>query len=673
MTPSSPASRLWMVWALPALLSLLLFAPAIGFDFINYDDNVFVYANPHVTSGFSFENLRWAFTAVHEQWWLPVLWMSYMADSSLLGTAPWGYHLVNVLLHAANAGLLGWVLFRTTSAKWQSILVAALFAAHPLRIEAVAWVTARKDVLSGLFFMLGLLAYVRHVERPSASRLALVFIILGLGLMSKGILVVFPFLLLLLDFWPLQRLEMSWTKPSRKKWIGLLVEKLPLFVLAGIFIAINLHTHVSGTGEGLNVPVSRRMALIPGNIWSYLGLMFWPAHLSVIYPEQDTVRLLAFWAAGLGLAGVTGFCLWKARRHPYLLMGWLWFLVTLFPVVRGIRLGYAAYADRFTYLPSIGLAMALVWRITQVKHLRIGWCILLLLLAASSLQTARILPAWKNSIQLFTYSRRATPDSPVVLNNLGSAWILNQKPQEAVEPLTRATSLKPDYLPAWVNLALALQKSGRSEESREAAWQGLAQGLDFPLFNLELALFVLGKGIDNPLIPEGGIALNDLGRYMEMGSPPAFFLFRELSREINSPARREIDRLQSDYLHRWQTGSPETAFPFFLFAIAATPDDVSLLNNLAWLLATDPQPPLAPSRALQLARRANHLSPPEMKASVLDTLAASLAAAGQYGEAQRTAQQALDLACESGDQEISIQIERRLAAYAQGLPWREAP
>ena len=669
MNTPPTASRLWTVWTLPTLLALILFAPAVGFDFINYDDNAFVYANPHVIGGFSLENLRWAFTTVHEQWWLPVLWISYMADSTLLGTDPWGYHLVNVLLHAANAGLLGWILFRMTGSKWRSVLVAALFAAHPLRIEAVAWVTARKDVLSGLFFMLGLLAYVRHVERPSIVRMALVATCLLLGLMSKGNLVIFPLLLLLLDLWPLHRAELVWAKPNNKKWRKSLVEKIPLFLLAGIFIAINLHTHISGTGVGLHVPILARVAFVPGNVWTYLRLVFWPMHLSVIYPEHDVVQPLTTLAALLGLTGITALGFWQVRRRPDLLVGWLWFLVALFPIVRGVRLGYAAYADRFTYLPSIGLSIALVWSLDGSRYPKTGKALLLLLLAICSLQTTWILPVWKDSIHLYTYSLQNTPDSPVLHNNLGTALMDNHRHAESVEHFEKTVSLDPGFLPAWANWALALHKLERFEECRAVAAQGLDQGLDAPQLNHELACLSLGQQPDNLVAPEGTLAFRDVGRLMESGSLPAFFMFREMSASFP----KEFFAVQTDYVRLWHTGEKDRAWRFFVHALAATPNDFLLLNNLAWLLATDPESPANAKRTLLLAERAHRLVPSAMQTTVLDTLSAALAANGQFEDAQKNAQQALDLARKAGDENTAAQIENRLEVYRQHKPWRETP
>ncbi|MGD9781534.1 MAG: hypothetical protein AB7V14_05190 [Kiritimatiellia bacterium] len=664
---------------LPALLALVLFAPAVGFDFINYDDDRYVYDNPRVTGGPTVENLRWAFTAVHEDWWLPVLWISYMLDSALLGKAPGGYHLVNVLLHAANAGLLGWTLYRLTRARWRSLAVAALWAAHPLRIESVAWITERKDVLSGLFFFLALLAYVRHVERPSAVRFGLVFGAMLLGLASKASVIVLPILLLLLDFWPLRRAELPWTSGAGKPWRRLVAEKIPLFALAAVFAAINLRTHAGGTGLGLDYSWSQRVALIPGNVWTYLRLVAWPAHLSVFYPENDAVPIGSALVALAGLAGLTGWFARQARRRPHWPVGWLWFLVALLPILRGVRLGNAAYADRFTYLPSIGLTLAVVWQAMggaerSAAARRAGAGVLALLLAACVGQTAAVLPAWRHSIGLYEYALRSEPANPVLLNNLGTALMLEQRNEEALDHFRRSLAANPAYLPARANQALVLHRLGRLAESRAAADQGLDWEQNSPPLNHMLASLLLGETPPEPraALPDS-LSPRDLGRLLERGSLPAVLEFRDLYRRPAPALLAEIRSVQLDYVRLWRSGRKDRAWRFFLFALAANPHDVSLLNDAAWLLATDSAPPADARRALLLARRAHRLAAPHLQASILDTLAAALAAAGHFDEAQRAAQEAIGLATQAGDARAADQISARLETYRNRKPWRDAP
>ena len=457
-------------------LCFAAFGGALDCGFVRFDDHGYVYENPVVQAGLTKVGLRWAFTAVWQQWWLPLLWISYMADSELLGVAPWGYHLTNLLLHAANAGLLGWFLFRLTGFRWRSLAVAALFAVHPLRVESVVWITERKDVLSGLFFFLALLAYLRHVERPGAGRMGLVFAGLLLGLMSKATVIVLPVLLLLLDFWPLRRAEFSRASGEWERWVRLVEEKAPLFLLSGIFAYINLHTHTHGTGVGLDLPWFQRLALIPGNIWTYLRLVGWPADLCVYYPANDVARVLPAVAGLAGLAVLTGLLAWQGRRRPHLLFGWLWFLVALSPVVRGIRLGNVAYADRFTYLPSVGLMVALVWGAAEfaspgkrgrrrvLATLALGWVLVLAFL--SHRQTW----VWRDSETLFRRALAVTENNADIHYNLATVLALEERWREAGEQYRETLRLVPEYTAAMNNLAWALASDATAtpEERAEA-------------------------------------------------------------------------------------------------------------------------------------------------------------------------------------------------------------
>ena len=315
--------------------TLSLFWSARGFGYIHLDDYAYVADNPMVAGGLRWEAVKQAFATVHEQWWLPLLWISYVADVDLFGPGPHGHHFVNVLLHAANAALLFWALFRMTGSRWRSAFVAALFAWHPTRVEAVAWIAARKDVLSGLFFMLALLAYVRHAQKPSALRMAPVFLLLLAGLASKAVLVAVPFVLLALDAWPLRRAKTVWGAGAWREWRPLLLEKIPLLLLAAVFVAINVHTHTSGMGGDKPVPPAIRLGLIAPNVFAYLAKLAAPVRLNVLYPECDGVSWPRSIAAALVLAGALALAFrWRARR-PHLLAGGLWFLLLLAPWCAG--------------------------------------------------------------------------------------------------------------------------------------------------------------------------------------------------------------------------------------------------------------------------------------------------------------------------------------------------
>ena len=471
-----------IIWTLAAglLLAGLVFGAlggALACGFVRFDDHGYVYENPMVLGGLTPAGIRWACTTIHERWWLPLLWISYMADAEVFGLEPMGYHLTNLLLHTANVWLLAWVLFRLTGSRWRSLAVAALWAVHPLRVESVVWITERKDVLSGLFFFLALLAYVRHAERPGRGRLGLVFAALLLGLLSKASVIVLPALLLLLDYWPLRRAGIPWAPGEGKAWRRLVAEKASLFVLAGIFVVINLHTHRGGHGAGVDYSWAHRLALMPGDVWTYLRLVVWPAGLCIYYPENDAVRLLPALGALAGLAALTGALVWQGRRRPHLLVGWLWFLIALLPIVRGIRLGNAAYADRFTYLPAIGLGVLVVWgaaefaRAAERRGARRALGALAAALAiALALRARQQTQVWRNSQTLFRHAVAVTKDNAVMHYNLANVLVLEGKPAEAGIHYRETLRILPDYAPAQNNLAwvLASNPQATPAEAREA-------------------------------------------------------------------------------------------------------------------------------------------------------------------------------------------------------------
>jgi len=670
-------------------LAASLFWPTLGYGYVKLDDDQYICLNPHVLTGLCFENIRWAFTTVYELTWWPFLWISYMVDTELFGTEPFGYHLTNILLHVANTTLLFWVLFRLTGSRWRSFFVAALFTVHPLRVEAVAWITARKDVLSGLFFMLSLLAHIRYVEQPTRGRRDVLFLLMLAGLLSKAILIVLPFILLLLDYWPLGRAGDPLEKGAWTRWRPLLIEKAGLFGLAVIFIGINLYTHRPNlTGENA-LPSITRVGLVFPNYWAYLGKTFWPGRLSVIYPENDVANWLLSIIAAAGLLGLSTGLIWFRRKAPYGIVGWLWFLIALFPVIRGLRLGFAAYADRFTYLPSIGLGIASVWSVAALverrSRLRIpAVSIGIVLLCACMVRSSVRLPAWKNSMTMFSELIEFAPDHFVANNAYGFALLESGRVEESLAYFARAAEIKPKDSQAPFNYADALLRLGRTDEAIVWLQESLtARDPDCPALNNLLGFAYLD--VDRP-----DLAITPLRKASE-ALPRRIGWRIELIRSLfeagqNAAAHEEIRRLQAEgypairgfddlipfYANAWQGGEKGHAWNFFRSAIRNHPDHIILLNTAAWLLATDSAPPAGPQEAVRLARRAAELlSTP--RAAVLDTLAAALAADGEFEEAQKIAQQAIVIAREEGEVSRCVEIEKRLNSYRQNQPWRIMP
>ena len=461
-------------WILLGLVMLVfgLFAPAVHYDYIEWDDPEYVYRNPVVMDGLRPDGIVQAFTHTHEGSWLPLVWISFMADVSLLGPGPAGHHAVNILLHAATVLLLFWVLFRTTGSRWRSTLVAALFAIHPLRVESVAWITERKDVLSGLFWMLGLLAHIRYVENPSRARYWTVPLCMLLGMMSKYAVVTFPLSLLVLDFWPLGRFR------APGNWLRLFVEKLPLFVLSAAISAMILVVHKAARGAYLDITWLGRLNLIPRNYMAYLAKLCWPGQLAIIYPENDLARWGLFYGAMLLLTTVSWLCLHQIRRRPYLLAGWLWFLATLLPMIRGIHMALVSMADRYSYIPSIGVFLMVVWGGAELIPPRPRCRILagsgaVLVLAAAFITSSWNLRFWKNSETLFTRTLAVTEHNHLAAFNLANHYLFAGRQPEAANYYEKTIELGRGNPQADHLIAVSLWRLGRLDEATAVFEQGL--------------------------------------------------------------------------------------------------------------------------------------------------------------------------------------------------------
>lgn len=680
--------RVWIPIILLIGMTLALFWPALGYDFVKLDDDQYICLNPHVLTGLNVQNVRWAFTTIYQNLWAPLLWISFMADAHEFGPGAFGFHLTNVLLHTINSVLLFWILFRLTGSTWRSFFVAAIFALHPLRVEAVAWITARKDVLSGLFFMLALLAYVRHAERPSWVRLLLIHLWMLLGLMTKSMLVILPPLLLLMDFWPLGRTGDSERRETWTWWRKRIQEKTGLFVLAVVFAVLNLCTHQSTVINRDGTTWLDRLGMVFPNYWNYLAKLAWPADLSILYPPNDLVHWPRSIAAAAGLVLVTAWAFRLRQRQPFWIVGWLWFLVGMLPAIRGLRFDpTAAYADRFTYLPSIGLSLALVWGAADLatRHPRLRRPILALglaVLAACFARSTARLPSWKNSLTMFSELAEFAPDHFTAVSSYGFALMEAGRVEEALPYFARAAELKPDTPQAHADYADALLRLGRTAEAADWLQTALsARNPDCPVLNSLLGFAQLDLGRADlaiaPIRKALAVHPRNLGWRIELvralfeagDAPAALGEIHRLQRE-GYAGLRSFDDLIPQYVNWWRSGEKVHAWHFFSSNLQLRPDHIGLLNTAAWLLATTPDPPAPPEKALSLAQQAVALAP-EPHPLLLDTLAAAFAATGQFAEARNTAQQALDIARQKGDVATVAKMGKRLAAYRNDQPWRE--
>ncbi len=465
-----------------AVITLLLYSRVVFSEFVNYDDPEYVSANPIVQRGISWDGLGWAFTTGHTGNWHPVTWLSHMLDCQFFGLWSGGHHLVNVLFHLANTLLLLRLLKQMTGSLWRSALVAALFAWHPLHVESVAWVAERKDVLSTFFFLLSVGAYVRYarnvgIRKPKSAadptpedrnrvawgKYALALVWFALSLMSKPMFVTLPCVLLLLDFWPLERMRRAsyaTAGANGRDWLGLVAEKTPFFALAVASSLVTLVVqHRGGSVSPLDaLPLGARFANAMAGYVAYLGKLFWPVDLAVIYPMRTHWPVWQVATAAGILAGITAAIVLFGRRRRYAIVGWFWFLITLLPVIGLVQVGLQFIADRYTYVPAVGVFVIVIWGgaelLNRVRRGRqVGAALSALVLVACVAVTFRQLGYWRDSVRLFERAVAVTPENPIAHNNLGHALAMQKRLDEARSHFEQALASRPEYAQARRNLA----------------------------------------------------------------------------------------------------------------------------------------------------------------------------------------------------------------------------
>ena len=514
----------WLVAALLVLVTVALYWPAMRCDFVNFDDPGYVTSNLHVQSGLSWEGVKWAFLKPVSCNWHPLTMLSHMVDCQLFGLKPWGHHLTSVLLHAINTFLVFLLLRRLTGALWRSLMVAALFGLHPVHVESVAWIAERKDVLSMCFGLLALLFYARYAQRRSqgadhespaarsklevgssmldvqsspAINYSLSLFFFALGLMSKPMLVTWPFVMLLLDYWPLRRFRFSMPPVGRSKFVfshpclilgsrpsavqsvannpglwRLVFEKIPFFALSA---AASVVTFVVQKKGGAVMPVenlslSARSANALVSCCRYLGKMFWPTDLAVFYPHPGHWPIGEVLLAGGVLLGIAVLFIVKRRQYPFLLMGWLWYCGTLVPVIGLVQVFTQAMADRYAYIPSLGVLLLATWGAYELARRWRHHVIALSMVSTAALVlcltlTRQQIGYWKDSEALFRHALKVTENNPFAHNSLGVALVKKGQIDEAICQFREAIRLKPDYAGTYNNLGVALVKKGQIEEA----------------------------------------------------------------------------------------------------------------------------------------------------------------------------------------------------------------
>ena len=468
------------------IITAVAYAGVRKHAFINFDDDIYVTENDVVGKGVTFNGLRWALGFNERGYWQPLTWLSHMLDCELFGFDPTGHHLVNLVLHLANSLLLFWALYRMTGGLYRCALVAAVFALHPLNVDSVAWVAERKNLLSTLFWMLCLIAYNRYTEAPNLNRYLLTFFLFVLGLMTKPMLVTLPFVFLLLDYWPLERLKIGKqpkpaSQPSKgitlhRQPVGafhLAIEKLPFIGIsvASIWLSISSLHHIHNMQTVDTVSLGMRVSNAIVSYTSYIGKMFWPVDLAIYYPFPTSIPLWQVAAAAALLAAVTGLCLYGFNRKPYLTVGWFWYLGSLVPVIGLVQGGlWPQMADRWAYVPLIGLFVMMAWSLPagllKIPLARPAIIMAVIALFAGLFGLTRAqLQHWRNSRTLFTHALNVTSSNPVAHNNLGNALLSEGRVQEAVIQLRAALKIDPAHSKAHNNLGKALMELGRTAEA----------------------------------------------------------------------------------------------------------------------------------------------------------------------------------------------------------------
>jgi protein O-mannosyl-transferase len=579
-----------------AVMTFGIYAQVIGHQFITIDDPTYIQENSMVNRGVTRAGLAWAFTTFHAANWHPLTWIAHMIDSQFFGMNAGGHLLVNALIHVANTLLVFWFLLRTTHTRWPSALVAALFALHPLHVESVAWASERKDTLSAFFGLLSLIAYMRYAEEPSISRYAWVAITLALGLLAKPMLVTWPLVMLLLDYWPLRRLQRLDTR-GLSVLRNLVVEKLPLFALvaASAIITFLAQSHEGAVRTFADAPVALRLSNALVSYAKYLLLMFWPNDLAVYYPLAPMG--IPHWqtiGAAFLLIGITALCLLQPRKHSgYLVMGWLWFLGTLVPVIGLVQVGGQIMADRYFYIPSIGLFIAVVfgladiaksWRVAPSLSAGIAGGVLLILATLTNAQIQR----WRDSFTLFEHTLAVTPPNLHIEYNLAMAMGDRGRYNEAAAHFEKALQIDPNFYDGLVAMGVTRQFQGRLPEALDYFQAAIRSQPDAPKAHVQLALALWKQNRDQAAVEEMRRALQfapkdadiraDFGLALELVGrmPEAIEQLHEALR-LNPNSAEAHNNLGLALL---ASGKPRESIPEFEAALRLEPELKGAADNL---------------------------------------------------------------------------------------------
>jgi Flp pilus assembly protein TadD len=661
-------SRPRLIALLLALVTLVVYLPVTRHDFIHYDDDDYIINNRVVQNGLTLAGVRWAFTTGYASNWHPVTWLSHMMDCELFDLNAGAHHVVNVLFHSANSALLFVFLLRLTEKIWPSAMVAALFAWHPLHVESVAWVSERKDVLSTFFALLALLSYARYAQkqsrvegqtssaskaspaldvRPSTLDYSFALVFFALGVMSKPMLVTLPFVMLLLDFWPLQRMVDG--KNHARVMLQLIAEKWPFFLLTLASCIITFLVQKKAESSLEQIPLAFRLENAVTAASHYLVKMFWPAGLAVIYPLAP-ISPVIFGLAAIILLLISA-AVWSLRRtHSYFVVGWFWFLGTLVPVIGLVQVGGTAMADRYTYIPSIGIFMAFAFGLYGLSE-RLRWpkamlpAISMIISIVCIALTEKQLSYWRDSETLFHHALAVTKNNDAAHHDLGFAFELEGRPEEALAEYREAVRLNPYHYQLHFSIGNMLEKTGHPEEALAEYHQCLQLDPGIPALH------------------------NAAGRVLAaLGNPEA--AFKEFAEAERLDAHFGLPHIETAKI-LFQQGNDAKAVDELWVAARIEPYNPDVLTAVARYLAANQNASARDGpNALALALKADELTHGRQP-EVFDVLGMAFAETGDFSNAVSCAQSALGLAI-SAKFKNTEPIRQRLELYESHQAWRES-
>ena len=674
---------------------LVVYWQVRNYTLVNFDDSSYILNNPHIRSGLNFKGIAWAFSFPGYDYWHPMTWLSHMLDCHLYGLKFGMHHQVSLILHILNSILLFLVFRQMTGAIWRSAFVATMFALHPMNVESVAWLAERKNVLSAFFWLITMLTYIHYSKRPSVFRYFPILFVYTLGLMSKPMLATLPFVLILLDHWPLRRINLSHsgsnnqktsksnnTEFQRSSTFHLALEKIPMLILsaASIFLS-SLAIHRLGTViSTASVPMNLRIKNALVSYISYIIKMIWPHNLAVYYPYPQTLPLWQVIGAGLLLICISFLVFRAVRSKPYLAVGWLWYIGTLVPAIGLVQAGlWPAIADRFTYVPFVGLFCVIAW---GVPDLVIQWHYREIKLAAIAAAFFAIFAAttylqvgyWRNSITLFEHAIDVTTNNYIAHHKLGEALKLQKKTEAAAKHYSEALRIRPDFFATHLDMGIVLRDEGKLNEAIDYFSRALRLKPDRAEPHFELGITLEKQGDFDTAIrhylealrikPDYAKAHNNLGIILahQKKDKEAIFHLSEAIR-IDSNYAEPHYNLGIIYADKRNI---EKAILHYKKALYLNPNMAQAIYNLSWILTScEDERFRNGEEAVKLAERLYKIAPNNQPLA-LDALAAAYAETKEFDAAVLTAHKGLELAEQQGSKELVLGLKKRLELYKKG-------